>query len=32
MATPSDARFDYDTLYQLVSEDREYITANGVDS
>jgi YD repeat-containing protein len=31
-AAPSDAKFEYDTLYQLVSEDREYITANGADS
>ncbi len=31
-AAPSDAVFGYDTLYQLIEEDREYITANGVDS
>ncbi|MCP4590669.1 MAG: hypothetical protein GY842_07990, partial [bacterium] len=31
-ASPSDAVMGYDTLYQLVSEDREYITANGDDS
>jgi hypothetical protein len=31
-AAPSDAKLGYDTLYQLVSEDREYITANGADS
>ena len=31
-ATPSDSVFGYDTRNRLVSEDREYITANGADS
>lgn len=31
-ATPSDAVFHYDTLYQLTGEDREYVTGSGADS
>jgi len=30
-AAPSDAAFDYDTLYQLRGEDREYVTGDGND-
>lgn len=30
-SAPSDAAFDYDTLYQLVGEDRNYITETGDD-
>ncbi len=31
-AAPSDTVFGYDTKYQLISEDREYITGDGNDS
>ncbi|MCP4640031.1 MAG: hypothetical protein GY851_06350, partial [bacterium] len=31
-ASPSDAKMGYDTLYQLTSEDRQYVTTSGDDS